>query len=353
VTQLETITPQQLGIPHTIPLPRRSDWRIGLIGFGGIAQAHVRAYRRAGWPIVAVADPDPDARQRAREQLGDVRLYDDYPELIADGEVEVLTLLTHPTIREPAIALAARAGKPVLTEKPLARDLAECERMVALAEAAGIPFAVSQNYRWSGANFFARYIVERGLIGTPFHASIEIYGRQDVDLAEHPFYAVCDDFLTVQWNTHLADLLRCWMGRDPQRVMTVTRRMPGQYFVSDNLLISVVDYGPGFSGHVVHSELLRSSLTRTACRVDGDGGSLLFDLHGDRLVLDSAALGGGPRQVVFDELLPSMCGTMGDLLISIEEGREPQVSARRNLATIRHVLAEQRSACQGGAWIAL
>ena len=104
MTQLKTITPQQLGIPHTIPLPRRSDWRIGLIGFGGIAQAHVRAYRRAGWPIVAVADPDPDARQRAREQLGDVRLYDDYPELIADDEVEVLTLLTHPTIREPAIA---------------------------------------------------------------------------------------------------------------------------------------------------------------------------------------------------------------------------------------------------------
>jgi predicted dehydrogenase len=353
VTQLDTITAQQLGTPHATPLPKRSDWRIGLIGFGGIARSHVRAYRRAGWPIVAVADPDPAARQRAREQLGDVRLYTDYPELIADDEVEVLTLLTHPTIREPVIALAAKAGKPVLTEKPLGRDLAECERMVTLAEEAGIAFAVSQNYRWSGANFIAQHIVEGGLIGTPFHASIEIYGRQDVDLAKHPFYAVCDDFLTVQWNTHLADLLRCWMGRDPQRVMTITRRMQEQRFASDNLLISVVDYGPGFTGHVVHSELLRSSLTRSQCRVDGDEGSLLFNLHGDRLILHSEALGGGPREVVFDELLPSMCGTMGDLLISLEEGREPQVSARRNLATIRHVLADQESACQGGAWIAL
>lgn len=353
MTQLETVTPQQLDIPDAIPLPKRRDWRIGLIGFGGIAQAHVRAYRRAGWPIVAVADPDPEARRRAREQLGTVRLYTGYPELIADDEVEVLTLLTHPTIREPVIGLAASAGKPVLTEKPLGRDLAECERMVALAEAAGIPFAVSQNYRWSGANFIAQHIVAQGLIGTPFHASIEIYGRQDVDLAGHPFYAVCDDFLTVQWNTHLADLLRCWMGRDPQRVMTVTRRMPDQHFVSDNLLISVVDYGPGFTGHVVHSELLRSSMTRSQCRVDGDGGSLLFNLHGDRLFLHSTVLGGGPREVVFDELLPSMCGTMGDLLLSIEEGREPLVSARRNLATIRHVLAEQESARQGGAWMAL
>ena len=46
-----------------------------------------------------------------------------------------------------------------------------------------------------------------------------------------------------------------------------------------------------------------------------------------------------------------MCGPMGDLLLSVEEEREPLVSARRNLATIRHILAEDESARRGGVWV--
>lgn len=46
-------------------------------------------------------------------------------------------------------------------------------------------------------------------------------------------------------------------------------------------------------------------------------------------------------------------GPMGDLLIALEEGREPATSARRNLPTMRQILAEDRSAREGGAWIDL
>ena len=200
MTDQISMTAEQLCIQHEIPLPARKDWRIGLVGFGIIAPSHVDAAKKAGWNIGAVADPVDEARDRAAKELEGVRLYSDYNELIADGDVEVITLLTQPTFRAPVVAAAAEAGKPLMTEKPLGLDLAECERMVALMEEAGAPFAVSQNYRWGGANFIATQIVEKGLIGTPFHASIEIYGRQDADLADHPFYSKCTDFLTLQWN---------------------------------------------------------------------------------------------------------------------------------------------------------
>jgi predicted dehydrogenase len=349
------ITLRELGVPDRIPRPKRSDWRIGLVGFGGIAGAHVPAYREAGWQIVAVADPSPEARQRARDSIPGVCLYEDYHDLVADANVEVVSLLTQPTLRVPVVEAAFNAGKPMLTEKPLATNIKDCERMAALSEEYGLPLAVSQNYRWNGANFFARQIIKNGLIGTPFYAAIEIQGRQDVELADHPFYSQCEDFLTVQWNNHLADLMRYWFDKDPLRVLACTRRMKGQEFKSDNLLFSIADYGEGTTGHIVHSELLRSRLGFSRCRVDGDAGSILFDLYGTELTIHSRQTGDEPRELDLGgrPWASSFSGPMGDLLISIEEGKEPATSVRRNLPTMRHVMAEERSAKAGGVWITI
>lgn len=350
---MKTITPTDLGIPATIPLPKRTDWRIGLVGFGGVAREHAAAYRSPGWNIVAVADPDPTAREFAKTLTGARHFYEDYPQLIADEEVEVISLLTQPTLREPVVAAAAEAGKPILTEKPLARELAQCERMVKIAEDAGIPFAVNQNYRWDGMSFYAHHIVKKGYIGHPYLAAIEIHGEQDVTVARHPFYPKCEDFLTIQWNNHLADLLRYWLGREAKRVLCCTRRMAGQNFVGDCLLFSVADFGEGVTGHILHSELLRSSLSIAECRVDGDKGSVVFDLYGDNLRLQSWRLGDEVYSLKFSrsKRRSSFCGPMGDLLLSIEQHREPLTSARRNLTTMRHILAEEKSARAGGIWV--
>jgi predicted dehydrogenase len=347
----ETINAEDLGIPSAIPLPKRTNWRLGFVGFGWFADTHLKAYSRVGWSVTAVAAPSLASRERAR-RAGVQRLYEDFHDLIADDEVDVILILTQPTLREEIVKAAAAARKPVLTEKPLALHLDECERMVRTAAEAAIPFAVSQNYRWAGANFIAHHVVQKGLIGTPFFASIEIYGTQDVDLKDHAFYSTCRDFLTIQWNTHLADLLRYWTGMDPERVFAVQNRMVGQNFVSDNLFTSIVDFGEGLMGHIVHSELLRSSLKRKPCRIDGDEGSIQFELSGSLLEIQSKQLGEGVKSIEIapTQLLPSQCGAMGDLMIAIEDGREPFVSARRNVATMRQVLAEQASIRAGGAW---
>lgn len=346
-----SVAAAELGLPGT-PLPKRRDWGIGLVGFGSIAGQHVEAYRAAGWRIAAVADPSAEARARAAQLPDAPALHERFETLVADPSVEVIVLLTQPNLREPVIAAAAAAGKPVLTEKPLATSLADAERLVALAEAGGIALAVSQNYRWMEGNFLAHHLIRQGWIGTPAFAGIEIMGTQDRDLANHPFYGRCGDFLTVQWNSHLADLLRYWIGIDPQRLSTSTRRVPGQGFVSDMLLASVVDFGGGRTGHILHNQMLRHGLASERCRVDGDEGSIRFGLWGGQVELSSRKL--GPDPVIVDasalKLLPSQAGALGDLLIAVEEGREPLVSARRNLATIRHILADERSAKADGRW---
>lgn len=342
------------GLPAQIPLPARPR-RIGIIGLGGIAQAHLPAYRSAGWTVAAGADTDPERRQQALRTHGLARVYADFRDLIADPEVEVVSLLTQPTVREAVVEACAAAGKPLQTEKPLGPDLPTCERMVARAAAVGLPLAVSQNYRWFPACLAATGLIEGGWIGRPYLVSIQIHGTQDQDLAAHPFYSTCADFLTVQWNTHLADLVRGWMGADPVRVSARTSRMPNQAFTSDNLLVSVADFGPHGTGHILHSELHRGGLPSDQARIEGDAGTLLFSLWGDTLTLRSDRIGPGPVTVAGkpEGFLSSFCGPMADLQLSLEENREPRISARRNLATIRQVLAEHASAAQGGAWKSL
>jgi predicted dehydrogenase len=348
------VTPKELGLPETMPLPKRKDWRLGLVGFGGIARmAHAPAYQSQGWRIVAVADPDPAAQKLARGKFGVGRAYGDYRELVEDAEVEIVDLLTQPTVREEVVRAAAETGKPLITEKPFGTTFEECLRMVETAERAGISLAVHQNYRWMTPNYLAHHIVRQGLIGAPFFASIEIFGQQDAALAGHPFYGKCEDFLTVQWNNHLVDLMRYWTGREAARTFACTRRMEGQNFASDNLLCAISDFGPGLTGHILHHELLRSSLGGVRCRIDGDKGSLDFNFWGASLLLESQVLGKGQRRLDLSALdyPDSFSGSMGDFLLAIEEGREPMVSGRRNLPTIRTVLAQEESAKAGGKWV--
>lgn len=347
------VTPGELGLPEAIPLPSRTDWRIGIVGFGGIARhAHAPAYRAAGWSVVAVADVDPAARKTAEEDLGIERLYEDYRDLVEDERVEIVDLLTQPTVREDVVRAAAAAGKPVMTEKPFGSSVAECVRMVEAADQAGIPLAVHQNYRWMKMNFLAYHAVQRGLIGEPFFVGIEILGTQDVDLKDHSFYPRCDDFLTLQWNNHLVDLMDYWTGREAVRTFARTGRMEGQHFASDNLLCTLTEFGPAVTGQILHHELLRSSLDGVRCRIDGDKGSMVFNFDSS-LTLDSQVLGKGPVQLDTEghAWADPFAGSMGDFLLAIEEEREPMVSGRRNLATMRTVLAQDRSARAGGQWV--
>ncbi len=350
---MESITCAELGFSASIPQPTRRDWRIGLIGFGSIAGQHLEAYRAAGWSVVAMADPQPEARVRAA-QAGIEHCYSGYEALIADPHVEVVACLTQPSLRLPIVEACLAAGKPLLIEKPLAIDLQTAERIADLADSAPqTPIAVSQNYRWMGANWMARLAIEQGLIGRARFAGITIYGPQDRDLAQHPYYSTCRDFITVQWNNHLADLLRCWLGRDPQRVCTCTGRAQGQAFTSDVVLASFVDYGAGIFGHILHHEIARSGWSVSA-RIDGTEGSLVVNLWGDDLTINVPRLGDGPRQVISEvPLLPSMAGSMGDLLLAVEQGRMPQINPRQNLVTLRHVVADDVSARAGGGWTAV
>ncbi|HYD84939.1 MAG TPA: Gfo/Idh/MocA family oxidoreductase, partial [Opitutus sp.] len=111
------------------PMPKRYRPRIGLIGCGGITQHHLRAYRDAGWDVVAFYDPVHEmAEKRRAEFYPQAHVCSSVAELLARPALDVVDIATHAGVRGLLIEQAIAAGKHVLSQKPFVLELAEGRR---------------------------------------------------------------------------------------------------------------------------------------------------------------------------------------------------------------------------------
>src|SRR5206468_6707023 len=87
-------------LPYEPVDPKRYNPPIGLIGCGGITQTHLRAYKSAGYNVVALCDVDESkAIARQKEFYPKATVHTAYPELLKRDEIEVVDIATHPAQR--------------------------------------------------------------------------------------------------------------------------------------------------------------------------------------------------------------------------------------------------------------
>ncbi len=148
--------------------------KVAVLGAGDMGGRHVAAWTAAGHRVVSVTDAD---ERRARELAGRHavgKVYGDYPRALCDPEPEVVSVCLPLALHAPAVVLAAEQGKHVLTEKPLARTIAEAERMEAAVRGAGVQFGVGfQRNLAEGVALLRRWAAE-GLFGRPLVFSSDL-----------------------------------------------------------------------------------------------------------------------------------------------------------------------------------
>ncbi|RDH80069.1 dehydrogenase [Mycolicibacterium moriokaense] len=137
----------------------------GLVGAGWIGSFHAEtlASRLPGVRLAAVADPDP----RAAGRLNAPTTYRDPLELIADPSIEAVAICSPAATHADLVIAAASAGKPVFCEKPMALTLADADRAIAAADAAGVALQVGFNRRFADDFAAMRNRIADGAIGTP------------------------------------------------------------------------------------------------------------------------------------------------------------------------------------------
>ena len=139
--------------------------RIGMIGFGNMARKkHIPWIRETGkFEITAASDIVADTGMAA--ELGVPRYYTDHRDLLADPEVDaVLIASPHDLHREHAVA-AFEAGKHVIIEKPIARNLEESQAILDAAERAGTIGMTGFCQRYTPNHAYIRQLIDGGEFG--------------------------------------------------------------------------------------------------------------------------------------------------------------------------------------------
>jgi predicted dehydrogenase len=148
--------------------------RVGVVGGGSIAKAHVLAVRALrsyfgadgrNPEVVAIADVVPEAAEQAALAYGVERWTADWTELVADESIDLITIAIPNDQHEEVAVAAALAGKHVMSEKPLAHTVEAGRRMLAASREAGVVHSVNLNYRAIPAVRYARQLIEDGAIG--------------------------------------------------------------------------------------------------------------------------------------------------------------------------------------------
>ncbi|MDQ0217430.1 Gfo/Idh/MocA family oxidoreductase [Peribacillus cavernae] len=147
---------------------------VGMIGGGFMGKAHALAY--AGmpmffWPAPAiphrhtVVDVTEELAKDAAAKLGFENYSTDWRAVVNDPDIDIIDIVTpNNTHAEIAIA-AAKAGKHIISEKPLALGAEEAKTMLEAVQAAGVKHAVAFNYRRTPAVALAKKYIEEGRIG--------------------------------------------------------------------------------------------------------------------------------------------------------------------------------------------
>ncbi|WP_345801276.1 Gfo/Idh/MocA family oxidoreductase [Microbacterium sp. AZCO] len=163
---------------------------IGLISVGWMGRLHSRAYLAAAHhypelPLRAVlhtaADPDEGGRAHAVDVLGYRRAVADHRELLADPEIDAVSICSPNFLHHEIALAAAEAGKPFWIEKPMGRDAAESRDIAAAASAAGVVTSVGFNYRHVPAIAEARRLVREGALGAITNVRVSFLADYSAD----------------------------------------------------------------------------------------------------------------------------------------------------------------------------
>ncbi len=158
-------------------MAQKKPLNIGLVGYGFMGRTHSNAYKQVSQffdleyrPVLkAVCGRSEENARKFAENWGYESFETDWRKIVERKDIDAVDICT-PNDSHAEIAIAAaKAGKMVLCEKPLARTLKESLPMVEAVEKAGVPNTVWYNYRRVPAVTMAKQLIEEGRLGKIFH----------------------------------------------------------------------------------------------------------------------------------------------------------------------------------------
>ncbi len=274
---------------------------VGMLGYAFMGKAHSNALKKLPYmmypPIAvprlqAICGRNESATAEAAKRFGYAKYYTDWRRMIRDKKVDVFDNGgPNDTHAVPSIA-AAKAGKHVFCEKPLARTASEAYKMLDAVQQAGVQHMVAFNYRFVPAIVQARRLIESGALGRIFHFRAVYLQEWIIDPNFPKIWRldakVAGSGALGDLGAHVIDLGRFLVG-EPSRVMAMTktfvpeRPLPdgsGKGIVDvDDAFVSLFEFENGAVGTVEASRFCHGRKNYNCIEINGEKGSIRFNLE--------------------------------------------------------------------------
>lgn len=233
--------------------------KIAILGTGAISDSHLAAYRKFGDQarVVALVDMFPDKAAAKVAQHGlEARVFRTSDELLAGCDFDAASICLPPFEHAPAAIALLRAGKHVLTEKPMATCLAECDAMLAAAQAGGARLGVVAQNRFRTPAMRLKRVLESGLAGRVLHAQVDSLwwrGGNYYDLWWRGTWAKEGGGCTLNHAVHQIDLFLWMMGGLPATVRSVSCNLDHRNSEVEDFSTSFLAYADGCVGQITAS----------------------------------------------------------------------------------------------------
>jgi UDP-N-acetyl-2-amino-2-deoxyglucuronate dehydrogenase len=344
--------------------------RTALVGCGKVGRIHAQALKTLPRSsFVGVCHPRQERADAFGRDFG-VKGYSDLATMLSDEGVEMLSVCTPHPAHVSAVAEAAAHGVHVMVEKPLAPDLADCDRAIAACRAAGVKLGVISQRRLYAPVLRMRRAIEAGRIGTPILATLVVLGWRDRAYYESdPWRGTWEGEgggVMINQTPHQLDLLQWFMGPIDE-LEAYWDNLNHPYIPVEDSAVAVIRFRSGALGSVVVSNSQKPGLYG---RIDvhGSNGASL----GVRTEAGSSFIAGVTSAVeppindiwtvpgeegllpgwqAEDRLLAERVDVMShyhelqlaDFLESIEQDREPVVSGEEGRKVVEMISAIYRS----------
>ena len=273
---------------------------VGLVGLGFMGRVHTQAYRRVAEafdlparPILqAACDVDASQRDAFAARFGWRTTEGEWTRLVERDDIDLIDICTSNRQHMPIAVAAAKAGKHVLCEKPIATSADEARRMLDAARDANVRHMVGFNYRRVPAIALAKRLIADGKIGRVYHFNAVYYQDWLVDpdfpIAWRHDATEAGSGAHGDMNAHIVDLARFLVGEmeavcGAQEIFIKERPLPdgtGKGTVTaDDAMFALVRFREGALGSFMTTRFAGGRKNYLRIELFGSEGSLAFNLE--------------------------------------------------------------------------
>jgi predicted dehydrogenase len=211
-------------------------FNVGVVGYGWAAGAHIAAINAGarGRVTKVCSARELDAAELSARHGCPLQTYTDCAAMLAEPDVHVVSICSYHRLHKDQIIAAARAGKHLIVEKPLALSLEDLREVEQAVRAAGVTICVCFELRFSAQFREVKSLIDRGLLGQLHYGEVDYYHGIGPWYGGFPWYRTAQDGVSslLLAGCHAMDILLLCLGNDVEEVFSYSTRSSNPVFAS-------------------------------------------------------------------------------------------------------------------------